>query len=412
MKILSITAQYPPFHMGGYEIRVKNILDGLFTRGHDFQVLTNIPDIHKQAQVQPSNFPIIRKLHNRLKAKFFPNEILFDLLDTRMLARFIADFKPDVIYLGHIYILSKALLPYLASLDIPIIFDEGGNGLKGAWTEHGRWFHFTGDWQSRFPLFNFIKPWVIYLVCKLSEGRIKQEWIWPNNMQIIFNSELNKKNACSFGVPVENANVIHSGVNTQVFSFRPRETFSTPLKILIPGRIEENKGQLDGLKLLRVLNENNISSELWIVGPIGNPSYYATLLEEVEKQQFHNQVKFFPMLDREKLVDLYHQADICFFPSYQKPGLSRVPLEAMACGSIVISYGNEGSDEIITNGKNGYLISPGDMDKIKFIIINLSNDPTMYKGILSNACGLINSSFSLARYVDKIESFILSGINN
>jgi hypothetical protein len=44
MKILVITSGFPPYHFGGYEIRVKDILDKLAQRGHKIRVLTSVPE--------------------------------------------------------------------------------------------------------------------------------------------------------------------------------------------------------------------------------------------------------------------------------------------------------------------------------------------------------------------------------
>jgi len=44
MRILAISAYYPPYCYGGFEIRVSNILDALAAHGHELCVLTTQPD--------------------------------------------------------------------------------------------------------------------------------------------------------------------------------------------------------------------------------------------------------------------------------------------------------------------------------------------------------------------------------
>ncbi|HAE42187.1 MAG TPA: hypothetical protein DCG34_04620, partial [Clostridiales bacterium] len=41
MKILAITAFYPPHHQGGYELRCKDVLEGLRQMGNEICVITN-----------------------------------------------------------------------------------------------------------------------------------------------------------------------------------------------------------------------------------------------------------------------------------------------------------------------------------------------------------------------------------
>lgn len=407
-KILGISASYPPFHAGGYEIRIKDVFDGLSALGHQIQVLTTRPVKHSHPIKENQKYPILRKLHDRRKARFFPKEILFDLMDTRLIEKTINSFHPDLIYLGHIYNLSKAILPYLAGLNIPIILDEGGNVVKGAWTEHGRWYRFVENYQSSVIIVNKIKPLIIKIVHELSQGRLRLDWIWPPYMKIIFNSELNRSNARSFGVPVEQSVVIHSGVDLDKFSFKPRSGLSSPLRIIIPGRIEEKKGQIDGVRLVHELEKMGIKAVLILVGFPSNDVYYQLLKDEIQKYQLSDKVLFYPMVDQDELIDLYHNSDICFFPSYQIPGLSRIPLEAMACGCLVITYGNEGSAEIIENGKNGFLISTGDFKEISKIINLIFESQELIKSLIDSANRTIRYKYSLEIYVNRINKILIT----
>ncbi len=404
MKILTLTANYPPSHSGGYGLRVKNILDSLYARGHGITVLTTIPENEFAEKKETIHYPVIRKLHNRYTASFFPKEILYDLLDTKVLEEQIQTFDPDILYLGHTYILSKALLPYLADRDIPILYDEGGSGLIEAWTEHGRWFRFTGDYRSRYTFLNAIKPWIIRAVCKISRGRITPVWTWPDKMQIVFNSELNRRQASAKGVPADHAMVIHSGIDTQKFILKPRTGFSTQLKIIVPGRIERRKGQLDGVYLLKMLLEEGIDTRMIFAGAHNDDNYYHEILDAIQNESLADKVTIRPMLTQDEMVRHYQEADICFFSSYQEIGFSSTPLEAMACGCIVISYGNEGSDEIINNGENGFLVPPGDYEAMKNLVTKLSSTPSSVTNITETARQEIENNCTLINYIDQIEA--------
>jgi len=118
------------------------------------------------------------------------------------------------------------------------------------------------------------------------------------------------------------------------------------------------------------------------------------------------------MLDYEQLPAIYQQADVCFFPSYWKSGLSRVPLEAMASGCAVISYGNEGSPEIIRNNETGYLIPEGDVEAAANLIGDLIAHPATYRSVTEKARAMVESRHSLEPYVDKIEAFLLEAVNS
>ena len=78
----------------------------------------------------------------------------------------------------------------------------------------------------------------------------------------------------------------------------------------------------------------------------------------------------------------------------------------MACGCIVISYGNEGSGEFIRNKQTGFLVSPGDYLSVVDIINELIFNPGIVKQITSEARNEIEEKYSLNRYVDRIEEII------
>lgn len=412
MRILVIAADYPPYHFGGYEIRLKNIIDQLVARGHIIQVLTSVKGKRTEMPELTVEYKVFRKLHNTAKAAFFPKEILFDFLDTGYLQGMINKFSPDLIYMGHINILSKALLPFLATLKLPIIYDEGGSGLIDAWTERGRWVRFNTDYVSRFAILNVIKPLAVKTISFLSQNRLKQRWVWPQNIRVVFNSELNCRNAQKKGVPVKESCVIHSGINLALFPFQPKQTLNNPLVIFVPARFEPRKGQLDAVHLLVKLRQAGIDAHMVFAGERWHDAYYQTyydeMVQEIKYNHLEDRVTIHPMLHQVELVKLYHNADICLLPSYFKTGYSRVPLESMACGCVIVSYGNEGSNEIIQNHSNGILVNLGDTSAIVENIKHLVEHAEIAERIIFAARKEVEENCSMQKYIDRIESFILS----
>ena len=64
MRILTLSAYYPPYTYGGYEIRVGDIMDGLSQRGHEIRILTTKPDFALRAIPKDFPYPVIRRLHS------------------------------------------------------------------------------------------------------------------------------------------------------------------------------------------------------------------------------------------------------------------------------------------------------------------------------------------------------------
>lgn len=64
-----------------------------------------------------------------------------------------------------------------------------------------------------------------------------------------------------------------------------------------------------------------------------------------------------------KRQELYNSADVFVFPSFFE-GLALVQIEAAACGLPIIGTTNSGATEIITEGKEGFIIQPGNKDQL------------------------------------------------
>lgn len=431
MKILVISARYPPCHLGGYEIRCKEIIDGLSRRGHQVLVLTSRKEVEPRSPDTEEDYKVLRLFSIRSRRASvidalsrkpathgigmfltFFREVLLDIFELGSLDRWIRDFQPEVIYLGHITALSRSFLPYLAGRGIPLVYDEGGSGLLDAWTEKDIWYKFVDRCQGKgHSISSALCSIILVIIPALSRNRLKAKWTWPESMEIIFNSALNRQNAAARGVPVENSRVIHSGVQLERFQYHPRTEIGTPVFILVPARLEPRKGQLDALQVLAELENRGIRATCLFIGEFWQGAYVMDLEQQIRHLGLGDRVTLRPMVEQDRLIALYHQAGICFFSSTHKTGFSRVPLEAMACGSLVISYGCEGSDEIIHNGETGYLLEPGDVRGVVQTIVRLLASPGLFAQVTAKARSQIEKNHSLSEYIDQVERVIDSAIH-
>jgi glycosyltransferase involved in cell wall biosynthesis len=427
-KILVITGRYPPYHFGGYEIRLKDIVDTFASRGYEILVLSS----RKEARSRKSpaiSYPVSRKLIVRTRSGSiidqltrrrpthllglsltFVRELISDLIDLDFIDQQIKKFQPDVIYLGHITFLSRAIMPYLATKDIPIVFDEGGSGLIDSWRERGIWFKFADQDKSQFSFVVKLRPFVKTLIDKISKGRIRSKWEWPSGMQIMFNSRLNYQNAIAEHLPVHGAQIIHSGIDVDRFAFRRKISWTSPLTLIVPARMEPRKGQIDAVHLLAMLRSQGFDAKLTLVGEAWKQGYVREVLAKIKELDLAGQITLLPMVPQDELISLYHQSDICFFPSYYRTGFSRIPLDAMACGCIVISYGNEGSDEIIEDQCTGFLIPTADIQAATEIIRDLVSKPHVFARITGAARQKIEQRYAMGDYVKKVEQLLVKAV--
>ncbi|MCZ7551705.1 MAG: glycosyltransferase family 4 protein [Anaerolineales bacterium] len=288
------------------------------------------------------------------------------------------------------------------------MLDDGGLGSVLIAKNFTKMLYFEkGEADTRTRV--YLKKIALLLINWLSNGLISTVNSWPSNLFVIYNSRSSKRYAEMNSVPTRNAGLIYSGIDLSKFVFKPRPNLSEPIQIIVPGRICKEKGTIDAVKLMSLLRDLKIQANLIIIGKVDSTDYYMEICNEIKNNNL-NDIVFLDMVDQDRLTSLYLQSDICFFPSYQKYGLSRTPLEAMACGCILITYGNEGSHEIVQHCKTGFSVPEGDVDiaakTIKERILQSNNIHSM----VLQARSVIENHYSLDQYIHQFEKYLLSKV--
>ena len=94
-------------------------------------------------------------------------------------------------------------------------------------------------------------------------------------------------------------------------------------------------------------------------------------------------------------VELYLQASDVFVLPSQAEGLPNVLLEAMACGLPCITTRVSGTEDVITDGGNGFLVDYGDRESLQARLIQLLRDDELCGMIGANALQTVQSKYAL-----------------
>lgn len=397
LRILLLTYGYPPDHAGGYELRCRDIVSKLVERGHIVRIITT--RVEKHGLRLEWEHGISRVFHEIRSFTPIPEMLRCSFNDVLFLDRVVKDFSPDVIYLFHVINFTRYLYPYLAKLDIPVVYDEGGYGLTYAWLHH-RWFS-----NSKSLYKTVTKQLVRQTLQILSNGLLQAHWAWPSKISAYFNSNKALEHAENNRVPLQRRKVIYSAVDLNLFRYSERSDLSEPIRIIVPGRIEAAKGTIDAIDWFEHMQRHRVPVQLTIVGNNTDDAYYNILVNRAKQTDPEN-IVIMPQVPHAEIAALLRYNHVCFFPSYHNSGLSRTPLEAMASGTLVISYGGESSKNTIEHGKTGFIVEPKEWEVAEGILRMLMTEPSRYREILACARRYVETVHNFEDYINQIEQFL------
>ncbi len=106
------------------------------------------------------------------------------------------------------------------------------------------------------------------------------------------------------------------------------------------------------------------------------------------------------------MAQLYAQADLFVYTSYFE-AFGLPPLEAMACGTAVVTTDCGGNRDYIRDGKNCLVVPPGDLQRLSSAISRLlTNDSE--RQALAAAGPLFTQAWSWQRTAAQVETILLN----
>jgi glycosyltransferase involved in cell wall biosynthesis len=405
MRVLAITARYPPDHLGGYDLRCHGIVQALASRGHTVLVLTSRPRVKAGSDGEG----VLRLLHPS-SSRNVAQRIAWDIQDLRHVKRLLREWTPDVVGLFHTIELTRSLFPFLASLGVPLVYDEGGIGLLTAWQKHGGWFSFSQR-QSGGSVKRTLRRAAVASVHGLSGNLLPTEWSWPANMLIYFNSEYNLRRHAEAGVPVAGARVLHSGIDLERFAFKAGRRAIDTVNFLLPGRIVPRKGIEDAIRAIGLLRQAapQVRYRLQVVGPVQDEQYCQAIQRLVQDLSLNDDIAFASMVPYDQMWGVYQSADFCLMLS-QWESFSRIPLEAMACGSVLITTAAGGGQEVVRHGVNAVVVPEEAPERIAEEAARLLESERDYLRIQQDARAYVEKHHDFESYVDKIEAVLTEAV--
>ena len=246
--------------------------------------------------------------------------------------------------------------------------------------------------------------WVEDFSPRLPELSLAEESEHRKAARIVVPSSFVRRTLIENGVPANKITVIPFGVDINQFRPLPHPGTSQPLRFVFLGSLSARKGVPLLLQAWRSLAST--TAELWLVGPVSER--HARLIPPLPGLRLIGKV-----LHRE-LPPLLSQCDVLVFPSYFE-GLAQVQLEALAAGLPIITTEASGATDLITDGREGYIVPVGDAEALREAILNFIKFPGDL-ATMSPAARLAAKRYSWDaygdRWMDLLEQVVFSDNNS
>ncbi len=412
MKICLVSQEYPPeTPWGGIATQTFNKARALVRLGHEVHVLSRSAEEGEELRTEVDHGAIVHRMkppgysfpiysrttyrfgyawHVLAKLNELMERITFDVLD-------FPEFGAE----GFAYQLDRTIanwVPVVVQLHGPLAMFMEYMG----WPEKNTRMAEVGGFMEQFS----VKRADALMACSSSVARLAERY---------------------FGVPAETIDVVHCGVDTEIFcpgielqassgtasskSALPSWTSSRSASqtsrkrptVLFVGAIVENKGAKVLVEAVLRLRRKYPDIRLQMIGN-GGPDLMDQLTAMISREQAEDSIEFLGFVRLENLPSYYRSADIFCSPAAEFEGFGQVFLEAMACGCPVIASTAGGGAEAVTHEETGLLVSPNDVVGVTDAIDRLLSDPELRQRLSERGRTRVDDYFALDRFIRRVEA--------
>ena len=349
MRILTVGNLYPPHHLGGYELMWRSAVANHRAAGHEVRVLTTDWREPYVDDSTPEDDDVHRELrwywHDHRFPRLGPRaRLALERHNARVLERHLAEFRPDVVGWWAMGGMSLSLIERARRAALPAAATV------------------VDDWLLYGP---GVDAWWRLLRRRATRLAGACEWL--------FASHTLRERAREAGFDPARAEVVHPGIDLDLFRPSDGARGDWRWRLLYCGRIDERKGIDTAVAALAHLPGE---AALQVVGG-GDEEHLTRLRALAGRLGLEDRVRF-ERHPRDRLPEIYGSADAVLFPVRWVEPFGLVPLEAMACGTPVVASGRGGSGEYLADGENCLLFDvEGGAQALAAAVERLAGDATL-----------------------------------
>ncbi|GKU84891.1 glycosyltransferase family 4 protein [Niallia sp. NCCP-28] len=400
MNILLINTFYYPTIIGGAEISVQKLAEGLVKNGHNVSVVcTDKEDKYEilngvqvfRIKIKNMYDPIESQKQGIIRKSIYRIIDLYNIFNYKRLREIFIKVKPDVVHTNNTYGISPVIWSVSKKLNVPIVHtlrdyylmypygnltnSESGKSLLNIYEKLHKSFH------------RFISSKVNYVTAPSKftlDKFIEKDFFYKSQKKVIFN-------AIDF-----NKNTID-----QWYANKISKTNNKVTKFVYLGTLGEHKGVHILLNAFHEIEDNHIELHIAGKGTLQN------MVEEFEQKD--SRIKYHGFLQGENLEKLLLQCDVLLAPSVWYEPFGRVVIDGYKHALMVIGSSSGGLAEIIKDGKTGLLIEPNSSESLKLGINKLKKSENKEQLLIN--CREELNTFSIEKQIKDFETIYYSLIS-
>ncbi|HET9905372.1 MAG TPA: glycosyltransferase family 4 protein [Anaerolineales bacterium] len=416
MRILFLTNFYMVQETGGEDQSCQQVVQGLRERGHTTLVLTSM---HGTNNVPVQTNGVYRSLYLEMDLLPFRHSLVFftqrkvrERHNLRYFEHVLKQFAPDIVFIWGMWNLPRSLAALAESLFPDRVVYRFASYWPTLPSQHDSYWRAPGrNWYGK-----LVKKVLGHVALAMLAGENQQPHLTFRNSICV--SAMTRNRLVESGVPVANARVIHTGIDAKSYSAKQHNpnTRAEPqtLNLLYAGRLVAEKGIETAIYAMEklVINQGMRHVRLSIAGS-GSADYRSYLHSLVIQAGLDNFVSFLGHIPPEEMPRLLQESELLLVPSTWEEPFSRMILEGMISGVAVVATPTGGTTEIIKDGENGSLFTPGDAKDLARKIADLLNDPALRQRLAKAGKQTVLERYTIAAMLDQVESFLheVSGIS-
>ena len=213
-----------------------------------------------------------------------------------------------------------------------------------------------------------------------------------------------EKSAEVFGIEPARIEVIPNGVDTD--RFRPGAGARCE-EVVFAGTLRADKGVPELLQALEIVLRHRPAATATLAG---GPDAWRDLPSRIRAsiERLHmaapDRLRLLGRVSQEALVDLYRRAGVCVFPSRAEAfGLACV--EAMSCGAAVIASPLGAGAEVVEDERSGLLTDPRDPVRLADAILRVLRQPDLGRNLGDAARRRVMEKYSIQLTAERTLEF-------